>query len=264
MSGSVHEPPPTAGSDTDVAIANPLQFQFTDTQMQIQTQIQNKLHMIFSSCYICTLSLFHIDNFIIFSGGWLWSWTSRTKRGVGDIRKCEILEKHIFSTQARGEQPLDKSPHSFCLKNLPLLAGWDTLVPKNMVSSWSRQKPGTRRDIGERWVKRAVCMLFVVGWACVRCYPLLSGSICPFLSRKLFENKPSTSDLDEFLKIDLLSLGQPLTVGVRDHSLADRVPNISERGGKQSDGKLHNHAHNSQDCMSAAGAGGALPPMSSG
>ena len=69
MSGSVHEPPPTAGSDTDVAIANPLQFQFTDTQMQIQTQIQNKLHMIFSYCYICTLSLFHTDIFIIFAGG---------------------------------------------------------------------------------------------------------------------------------------------------------------------------------------------------
>ena len=60
----------------------------------------------------------------------------------------------------------------------------------------------------------------------------MSGSICLFLSRKLFENKPSTSDLGEFFKIDLRSLGQPLTVGVRDHSLADRVPNISERGGK--------------------------------
>ena len=109
----------------------------------------------------------------------------------------------------------------------------------------TRQKPGTRRDIDER----RVCMLFVViGWACIRrCYPLLlSGSICLFLSRKLFENKPSTSDLGEFFKIDP---SQPwpcasmLTVGgERSPASRSRAEYLGKRGGgKQSDGKLHNH-----------------------
>ena len=102
MSGSVHEPPPTAGSDTDVAIANPLQFQFTDTQMQIQTQIQNKLHMIFSYCYICTLSLFHTDIFIIFQAGDCGGEPAEQSEGSAILENVKSWKKqfHIFSTQA--------------------------------------------------------------------------------------------------------------------------------------------------------------------
>ena len=154
---ALHKPPPIWGSDADVAISNPLQFQCTDTQMQIQTQIQNKLHMIFSYCYICTLSLFHIDIFIIFAGGWLWWWISRTKRGVGDIRKCEILEKtisHFLNASLLTNLPIHSGLKTFSY----CCSCWPGHLKENKVSStswstswsttsWSSQKPGTRRHI---------------------------------------------------------------------------------------------------------------------
>merc|ERR1712083_775404 len=36
-----------------------------------------------------------------------------------------------FSTKNKGRQRLQKSPHTFCLKNLLLLAGQDTIVSGN-------------------------------------------------------------------------------------------------------------------------------------
>ena len=152
----------------------------------------------------------HFHSFLLlliswyFSGGSLWSWISRTKRGAGDTKsdftfsQQEQGEAAPWKSKNKGRQRLQKSPHTFCLKNLLLLAGQDTIVSGNMVP-WSREKPGTQRDFDEIWVTRVV-WLFCLGWACGHycCYSL-SGSIRFLISPK-FKNKPSTCDLGDFWK----------------------------------------------------------------
>ena len=146
------------------------------------------------------------------------------------------LGKNNFSFSQR--KPLDKSPHSFWLKNLLLLL--------QLLAGTLEKKQGLHHLLVH--VKSQGLEDILSEASCVRAFsccrmslcPLLSvGVICLFLSRKLFGNKPSTSDLGEFLKIDLSQAWPPLTVGwkITRWRIACRI--FGAGAEKQSDGKLH-------------------------
>ena len=103
--------------------------------LSVKVKFATNLSNMFIFCHFHSFLLLLISWY--FSGGSLWSWISRTKRGAGDTKsdftfsQQEQGEAAPWKSKNKGRQRLQKSPHTFCLKNLLLLAGQDTIVSGN-------------------------------------------------------------------------------------------------------------------------------------